>query len=97
MKKGDWLLICLNKECSEIIKATDKALHFGLANGYPGDAVTNLNKIKIEINDMLAVCELLNDAGIFPDGFLDSNMIDKKKEKVLYYMEVAKQLGTLND
>jgi len=93
MNKIEYLLVCLTEECAEIIKDTDKALRFGLNDSHPCEKGTNHERIENEINDLLGVFELLHESGI--EFKVDIKKIDKKKEKVLKYMNYAIEKGIL--
>ena len=101
MNKIEHLLVCLSEECSEVIKLVDKSLRFGIESDYLGDLKgTNKQEIIKELNDIQSVIELLNDNGIdLQPNSLDEQeiAIEKKKTKVLRYMEYAKSIGTLRE
>lgn len=89
------LLTCLAEECAEIQKAVTKSLRFGLDDRKPQGLTTNLEDIAIELTDMLAVVELLNEIepGIRP--IIERHVVEAKKDKVRRFMEYAKDRGTL--
>ena len=95
MDKTEHLLTCLIEECSEIQKVAAKALRFGLNDHHPDiPGVTNAEDITRECADMIAVYEMLIDERIIPT--LDVvGLKQKKREKVLKYIEYAKDCGTL--
>lgn len=96
MNKTEHLLACLIEECSEIQKDSCKALRFGLNDINPRTQVKNRNAIAFEINDLLAVIELLEESEIL-EAFIigDRIKIDEKKAKVMHYMKYAEQQGAL--
>jgi hypothetical protein len=99
MNRIEHLLVCLSEECSEVIKLVDKSLRFGVESDYFGDLRgTNKQEIIKELNDIEGILELLKDNGIDlrPNG-LDKEEIEKKKTKVLKYIEYAKSTGTLRE
>ena len=93
MTRLEHLLIKLIEECSEVIKATSKALEFGLDDGYPNTDRTNLKDIKNELNDLFAIIEMLYSEGV--DWKIDSEAVKVKKAKVEYWMSHARKLGIL--
>lgn len=50
---------CLNEEGLEIAKAASKAIRFGLDDHNPHTDVLNIQKIRNEVNDLMAVLDLL--------------------------------------
>ncbi len=95
MNKQQYLLICLAEECAEVIKVVNKALRFGLENGYPGTCRTNLVDLNNELNDVLAVVETLDKEGV-KLSINDDKLIAKQK-KVYEYMEYSRNIGVIND
>jgi hypothetical protein len=94
MNKTEHLLVCLAEECAEIQKAVAKALRFGLDDGEPGGNTTNAQDIVKECCDIVAVIELLEEAGIIEKmGTIQA--IEAKKAKVRDYMGYAEWRGTL--
>jgi len=85
------------EECAEIQKAAAKALRFGLDDHAPNSSSTNAEDIAIEIIDLIAVVEMLEEEKIIP-SIKDNDslsLIEKKIEKVRKYMDYAKNRGTL--
>ncbi len=93
MNRQEHLLVCLTEECAEIIKAADKALRFGLDDGYPNTSRTNLTDLSNEINDLRGVIELLHADGVTLT--VDTNKITEKKKRVEQYLQYSLQRGTL--
>lgn len=96
MNSVEHLLTCLSEECSEIQQAVAKALRFGLGDGSPITETTNAYDIAKECVDFLAVLEMLESTGVLKK-LSTQELIDKKKLKVLSYMEYARERGTLID
>jgi dihydroorotase len=97
MNSVEHLLTCLAEECSEVQKEISKSLRFGLDDSYPGTNTTNVENIVNECIDMIAVIELLEEQGVIKKVNIDyrDKCIRLKKEKVLKYMEYARNKGTL--
>ena len=93
MNKIEHLLACLTDECAEITQAADKALRFGLDDQRPGGETDNRMDIEREINDLVGVIELLVENGVTIHQH--RHYIDAKKEKVLKFMDYARNKGTL--
>ena len=92
MDRIEHLLVCLAEECAEVQHAVAKALRFGLDDGYPGAASTNAQGIARELCDVLALVEMLEDAGVL-ERPTDTHAIERKKAKVMAFMEYAGQIG----
>ncbi len=94
MNQSEHLLSCLAEECAEVAQRVSKALRFGLTEVQPGQPLTNAERIAQELNDLVAVAELLEEAGLVPrTGTMPA--IEQKKSKVRLFMEYAEQVGAL--
>ncbi len=63
-------------------------------DGYPGTRRTNAGDIARELNDIIAVVEMLEENGAVPrTGSI--NEIDKKKAQVRNFLDYAKERGTV--
>ncbi|HML33827.1 hypothetical protein [Sporomusa sphaeroides] len=92
MTETEHLLVCLAEECAEIQQAVTKALRFGLQDNYKDS--TPAQDIARELCDLIAVVELLEEAGVIKKtGTIDA--IERKKARVWHYMEYARARGTL--
>lgn len=96
MTKLDHYFTCLSEEAAEIIQATSKCLRFGEKDGYPNTNRTNITDLTNEINDVLAVVELLSENGIFFEGLFDRKAIDAKKERVKKWLLHSEKMGRLS-
>lgn len=91
----DHLLMILSEECHEVGQRASKAFRFGIDEIEPEQAFDNLSRLHHELNDLLAVVDLIgNETGIKfePNGV---SMIQKKK-KVRKYLEYSAELGRLS-
>lgn len=94
MNKSEHLLSCLAEECAEVAQRVSKALRFGLTEVQPGQPLSNAERIAQELNDLIAVVELLEEAGLVPrTGTVLA--IEQKKIKVRHFMEYAEQIGAI--
>lgn len=93
MNRKEHLLVILMEECAEFQQAIAKVLRFGLFSEYEG--VENLQQIRFELNDILAIIAMLNEESIIID--MNVEMMERKKEKVEKYLKLSKELGTLNE
>jgi NTP pyrophosphatase (non-canonical NTP hydrolase) len=92
--KIDHLLACIGEECGEIQQVVGKATRFGLYDKNPANDEMNFNLLKKELQDLIAVYEMLC-AEEKRDGLLNQLAISDKKKRVLYYMEYAREVGEL--
>lgn len=94
MKIDEHLLVVLGEECAEVAQRVSKALRFGLQETQREQTLTNEQRIVYELNDLIAVVELLRQRDLL-SGFLDGTAIEEKKLKIRRYMEYAREQGTL--
>lgn len=97
MNKKEHLLTCLTEECAEVIQVTDKALRFGLDNGYPDDLHLNRYNLVKEYIEITAVMDLLYANGVVERLPNEEEIFKGKQERVLHYMEYARKCGTITD
>lgn len=93
MNNEQYLLNKLSEEANEIAMAASKAMQFGLDSDNNGNLPkTNRQSLFLEINDLLATVEMLNEECNF--GYApDSKSILDKKAKVHKYREISRNLG----
>lgn len=92
------LLQCLAEECAEVIQACSKALRFGLDDDHQSanpDIVSPRLYIQKELNDVLAVCQLLSEANALPMIWISQKMLSAKKAKLATMMAYAREKGML--
>jgi len=97
MNRVDHLLAVLAEESGEIVQDAMKALRFGLDGTSPITKESNRNRLIQEYNDLLAVVEMLQEEGVFPEDIRNQNHIDEKKDKVEAYLNCSLKLGRLKD
>lgn len=97
LTEREHLIAILGEECDEAAHACAKALRFGLGSVNPnnGDGRTTEQVIVAELNDILAVVEMLRASGVHLFDLTDDAAIEAKKEKVRQMMERAIECGTL--
>lgn len=96
MNKVEHLLICLIEECSELQKEITKVLRFGFKEDHPElkpDFVSNVIRLKREINDIYAILDMLVVEDI--DLSRDEILVNHKLDKLSRYMEHSKNEGLL--
>ena len=95
ISREKYLLTVLAEEANEIAVRASKAIRFGLSEKQPGQDLSNAARIKGEINDLLAVVDMLNSE--FDLGFFESSMLQKeKREKVEKYYRYSVELGEVS-
>lgn len=103
MNRKEYLLVQLASECNEVAHRVTKALHFGLDEVQNGQSLTNEARMREELDDLLAVVEILGDEGILTGPVIDQgvpygvtkDIVDAKRAKIEKYMEIARREGTL--
>lgn len=84
----EYLLMCLTEECAEVQKAAIKCIRFGPNCFNPYTGIYNAQKIMYEINDIIAIIEMLGEEGFDLPMYMDKEQIMLKKEKVRRYMKL---------
>lgn len=85
----------LGQTALRVSKHIHKALRFGYTDINPTPYKTNLELLKNELNDLTGCIELLQEHGIVLEGLGDRLAIDAKKAKVLRFMNIAREIGTV--
>lgn len=96
MNRIEHLLTIAAEECAEIQQAVTKTLRFGLEEGRDLSAVeygSNVERLRYELNDLIAVVEMLEREGL--DLSPDHQSRKQKKEKVEKYLLYSEECGTL--
>ncbi len=96
MKNWQYLLLKLSEECNEVGQMASKNMHFGTEETQTGGFQTNRERLHAEINDLLAIVELLNEEEGF-DFSPDKDKIEHKKAKVKFYRDYSRSLGLVED
>ncbi len=86
MNRTDHLLVCLLEELAEATQATTKAIRFGLGDYHPDGFANNAEQITLELNDVIAVAEMLQADGKLAH-IVDVTLRKEKRLKVEKYME----------
>jgi hypothetical protein len=82
MNIKDYYFTCLNEEASEISLASCKCIRFGEKGEFSDVSRPNIPDVVKEINDLLAIVELLQEEGVEFDKLFDRTEIENKKRKV---------------
>jgi len=94
------LLACLSEESGEVTQAAGKCLRFGLYDCPPDTTLLPNNEyLAKEINDLLAVVELINETYDYSLARVGARSdIEEKKAKLIdKWMPYAKEVGALQD
>lgn len=96
MTNTQYLLTKVAEEASEIAQIALKTAQFGMSEVYSGatnpDGLTNAERLKGEINDLLGVVDMLIDESEFV-YMPDLAAIEAKKAKVRTFREYSRSLG----
>lgn len=95
MNRLQYLLGKLAEEASEVSQIALKTQQFGLHEVYSEQSFTNSERIHQEINDLMAIIEILNEEFKFGYG-IDRGHITNKKIKVNKYYEYSRTLGEVS-
>lgn len=95
MNLQEHLLIIAQEECIEIAKEISKSLRFGLDDHSPDDPnkISNLNRINLEYSHLVAMIDMLCEAGI--EIIPNHEEIINKKTRVKKFLGYSKQKGKL--
>ena len=94
MKPADYLMLCLGEEGSELAQAVSKVLRFTPDDSAIIHGPTNMERLIMEYNDILAVVEMLKEHGV--DIPRVQTLIDHKKERLATYMRYSERLGVVD-
>jgi hypothetical protein len=97
MNHLEHLLTCLGEEGGEIAQQCSKSLRFGLSdrNVLNPTGPTNKERLIVELNDLLAVADMLADRGILPRDWPSKDLQIAKKARVKKFMDYSRKQGCL--
>ena len=95
MNINEYLLVCLSEEAVEVSHAVSKALRFGLESKNLNSDTCNRRDIVKEFNDVIAIIELLEEAGISLPDIYSREHIEAKKNKIKQFMIYSEDSGCL--
>ena len=93
MTRKEHLLVCLSEECNEVIHALSKTLRFGPDEIWPKLDQSNIERVRIELNDLFAVANMLEAEGF--DLSINASDMVAKQAKVEKYIIYAEKLRTI--
>lgn len=95
MNFKEYILTCIGEEGGEVTQASSKCLRFGMVDFHPDNGMQpNGTKLIMEVNDLIAMVELLGET-----GFIDTKELNSfeakmaKKEKFYKYLKYAEKCG----
>lgn len=91
MSLQQYLLTKLAEEGAEVGQIALKTQQFGIAEKCPGQRYTNAERTHQELDDLMAVVEMLNDVGFGYEP--NRERIEAKKEKVVKFLRYSVGLG----
>lgn len=80
------ILHCLIEECAEIQHRACKALRFGLAEVEPDQGYTNIERLSVEVGELLTVADMAALEGVLDSWYMAAGGVDKK-DKLARYMQ----------
>ncbi len=96
MNEVEHLLMKAAEEAGEVAQMAGKCGVFGLHDCHPKYGnIPNVDLLVAEVNDLVAVVEMLGAHGANVSGLGNRYDIDKKKMKVSKWMAYARERGTL--
>lgn len=93
MTESEYLFTCLGEEAAEVTQAVSKLLRFGPEDHYPEKGMTNTEHLVQELNHIMSVVGVLVDRGLLPSKWLSFEADRQKREKVAFWLRVAKRKG----
>lgn len=96
MNTIEHLFVCLTEEAAEISQAACKIQRFGPGNPESDRAKTNIEQLTTEVNDLVAILELLSEEGVILPNLYCKEQIELKKKKLRDWMVVSEHLNLLN-
>ena len=99
MNRKEHLFLKLMEECAEVQQRVSKLLQFGPDEVQNGQIQTNMERLRFEINDVIAVIRLLEDTGnlICNGPFVLGNHEVAKRAKTEKYLKLSESLGLVVD
>jgi NTP pyrophosphatase (non-canonical NTP hydrolase) len=95
MNRDELLLVSLGEEACEVSHAVAKALRFGLTETYAKRGHDNAESIARELDDVLAMAEMLRERGLIPPS--DPQRISERKLKFERWEAYSRVHGCVRD
>ncbi|SRR6266478_1806189 len=93
-------LLKLAEECSEIAQQACKQIQFGhYATSVSGKIYNNTELLRGEVNDLLAVLDVLTDLGELPEISPMELLVakNKKRNRIMQYLQHSQALGLVEN
>ena len=97
MNRSESLLLQVAEEATEVAQAASKCIRFGPTHTWPTREGQARERLYQEFLECMALIEMCQDEGILPDCIdaKDRAAIEAKKARVESFMEVSRELGTI--
>ena len=95
MTLRQFYLLKLAEECNEVAQRCSKQMQFGRDEIEPGQNLTNEERLRNEINDLMAVIDMLegiNEISPLPVEQIEE-LAEVKREKIAKYLKYSQELG----
>lgn len=95
MTEEQILIMHLSEECAEVGQRVSKYLRFGAQEVQPGQMLNNVQRLRLEVNDLLSVVKLLEDENILPriSAVALAEHSNVKRAKIMHYLHLSRSLG----
>lgn len=92
----DYMLFCLQEECSEVQKVASKMARFGHLSVGPDTSLNNMELMRDEVHDILGAYLLVcKELGI--DMVIDKEKIEAKTKRIERFMQYSINDGLVED
>ena len=95
MNKEQFLLLKLSEECAEVSQRALKQIQFGKTEVQVGQALTNGERLKDKIKDLMVIVTMLEERQFIPEVDRFSDAYIAKKLKLQKYLDYSAELGVL--
>lgn len=87
------ILVILIEEAAEVQQRATKALRFGLQEVQPGQACTNVERLSLEVGDLLEMIFLAQDTGLLDSKAVRLGQIEKRRKLKIYMQSSDSDTG----
>jgi NTP pyrophosphatase (non-canonical NTP hydrolase) len=96
MNKLQYLLTKFAEEASEVAQIALKTQQFGPYEIVPGGDKTNIERVNFELNDLLAVAQMINEELGSLELFDSDKFMAAKKAKVQKFLQYSVECGQVD-
>lgn len=99
MTRDEHMWLKLMEECAEVQQRVSKLIQFGINEVEPGQSADNLSRLRLEIFDLLAVLQIIEDMNLMPfvsEGIRREELeahTKAKRAKIQKFLDYSIQLG----